>query len=40
LQDPLDMREEQAGSGDDASLRPLARALLAVAEQLLQEGSR
>jgi hypothetical protein len=28
---------ERAGSEDDASLRPLARALLALAEQLTQE---
>jgi hypothetical protein len=35
--DPLDVTEEWVGSEDDASLRPLARALLALAEQLQRE---
>jgi hypothetical protein len=36
-EDPLDVSKEQVGSEDDASLRPLARALLALAEQLRRE---
>jgi len=35
--DPLDVEGELVESEDDASLRPLARALLALAEQLSQE---
>jgi hypothetical protein len=35
--EPLEVNEERVGSEDDASLRPLARALLALAEQLMRE---
>jgi hypothetical protein len=35
--EPLDVRTEPVGAEVDASLRPLARALLALAEQLSQE---
>lgn len=35
--DPDGVREEMVGSEDDASLRPLAQALLALAEQLRRE---
>jgi hypothetical protein len=33
------VNEERVGSEDDASLRPLARALLALAEQLTREDA-
>jgi hypothetical protein len=36
-QEPLEVRREPVGAEDDASLRPLARALLALAEQLRRE---
>jgi hypothetical protein len=36
-ENPLDVRREPVGAEVDASLRPLARALLALAEQLQQE---
>jgi hypothetical protein len=38
-EDRLDVSEERVGSEDDASLRPLASALLALAEQLQREGN-
>jgi hypothetical protein len=37
LEGALEVDEERVGSEDDASLRPLARALLALAEQLRRE---
>jgi hypothetical protein len=36
-EEPLEACEELVGSEDDAGLRPLARALLALAEQLRRE---
>jgi hypothetical protein len=38
-EDTPGVNEERVRSEDDASLRPLARALLALAEQLQREGS-
>jgi hypothetical protein len=38
-EDSLNVSEGLGGSEDDVSLRPLARALLALAEQLQREGN-
>jgi hypothetical protein len=39
-QHPLDVQDEPVAAEVDATLRPLARALLALAEQLGKEGDR